>query len=572
MTEKRIKEIAKIFLPPGTRRFEFAKNWAIRLGALNPPPPDPRYAEWVEQTEPFLWSKLTKLDHNPLVSVVVPVFNTPVRYLMPMIYSVVNQNYPNWELVLINASTDKKIHHLTRDCAQIDRRIKVIDTENKGIAVNTNIGLSHCTGDYIGLLDHDDTLAPRALYEVVLLLQTPGQTPQIIYSDEDKITEDGEYRFDAFFKPDWSPQIMRSVNYINHFTVIEKALLDEVGGYRVGFEGAQDYDLFLRLIDKGARVAHVPMMLYHWRAAHSSTARNFSTKKDILKAGSRALNEHLKRNGQKGKARVLADLPGFYSITYEPKENTKVAALLLPGRNAEKYANLAAHILKGLKKTTVPTELFLSPTVQVPSSPSRKIEINILESKTRQTFIKEALTKSNADVLVIISSAVVPKTFGWLREIAGILTQNQKLGVIAPVLLEPGSEGIRDVGFVSAKRTITALFQNIPLKAFTNFGNAIWARNVDYLSGRVLAVRRDVFEQYFLGQPFYEGAYQHTSQPYDALKAAGMEIAVFPQIQMEDYGELSPAVYKTRHFNSNFNVRYELCLPKDINLYPPEGK
>ncbi|HSX47454.1 MAG TPA: glycosyltransferase [Patescibacteria group bacterium] len=162
-----IKQIAKVLLNPGSLRYRIVKKVATTIHILPSSSPDINYSEWVERTEPFSWSKLKILNEQPLISIIVPVYNPPAKYFYPMVYSVVNQeNYENWELVLVNASSNKKIKKLADEITQIDRRIKVINTLNKGIAQNTNLGINQAKGEYIGLLDHDDTLAPRALYEV----------------------------------------------------------------------------------------------------------------------------------------------------------------------------------------------------------------------------------------------------------------------------------------------------------------------------------------------------------------------------------------------------------------------
>lgn len=565
----RTKNLAKFFLPPGTRRFKLAKALAIKSRLLSPPPPDLKYHEWTKQTEPFLWTKQTDLENKPLISIIVPVFNSPARYLLPMVYSVVNQKYSNWELILINASTNKKAANLTRTCMQIDKRIRVFDTSNdKGIVGNTNLGLSHCTGKYVGLLDHDDTLSPEALYEVACLLQTQ-ENPQMIYSDEDKITEDGEYRFDVFFKPDWSPTLIKQVNYMNHFMVMEKKLIDEVGGLRFGFDGAQDYDLYLRIIDKKVRVAHVPKILYHWRAAHNSTAFNFAIKKDIQKAGARAVNEHLKRNGQKGKAYYRPNLPGFYDTIYEPEKGVKAALLLLPGEKNEQYAHLVGQILRNTE-IKIPIDVFVAETAYLTSAITklrRPNPVKIIKIQNKNGFIRNALKHTNANIVILINCAALPRTGGWIKKICGILTQNRGLGAIAPILLAPGSDIILEAGFIKSDGQLINPFQNTPMLAHTYIGHPIWARDVEYLSGQVLAARRDIFEKYFGDQTFAGTTRPYNVEVYDKLRNDGLSLAVFPQIQMEFFGELSPDRPKTHFFNPNLGLHHEIEIPKNYYLH-----
>lgn len=570
--KKSVKRIAKVFLPPHTRRFRLVRNLAASLTLLPPISPDRSYGEWVERTEPFIWSPIKSLGFTPKISVVVPVFNTPERYLWPMLYSVVNQEgYENWELVLVDASTSSKPSAILEKCSEIDKRIKVVRTVNKGIAGNTNIGIKNASGEYIALLDHDDTLSPRALYEIVLCLQgQPAQRPQLLYSDEDKLTDNGEHRFDPFFKPDWSPRLLQQVNYINHFSVIDKKLLEEVRGYRQGYDGSQDYDLYLRLVDKGAIVAHVPKILYHWRAAHNSTARDFSTKKQkVLEAGIKALQEHLERNGQRGEVTTIADQPGFYRITYEPKKVSGVAVLVLPTEDPEQYNYLLKHTIHSLRRSSLSVDLLVAG--EGDTETIKNVRIQRSPVKNKRKFVESALEKTASDIVVIFNSASVPRNDDWLEQIAGILSQNPAVGVIAPVLLDPQSKNIRDGGFVRHDGTTIGLFQGMRLGDNTYFGNTIWTRNLDYLSGRVTAFRRNVFEKYVRDDSsFYDRDNLFDAEPYKAMIEDGLEVAVFPQIKMDYYGELSPAQYHAPYFNPSLSViRYEPGLAKNINV-PPE--
>ena len=165
--------------------------------------------------------------------------------------------------------------------------------ENKGIAGNSNAALSMATGELVGLVDHDDMLASNALFEVVSEALKQPQA-DVFYSDEDKLDRNGK-RTEPIFKPDWSPETLRSRNYLCHFTVLTKRLLDEIGGFREGFDGAQDYDLFLRATEQARKIVHIPQVLYHWRAHDGSTAANHAAKEYAFDAGKKAIEEHLVR-------------------------------------------------------------------------------------------------------------------------------------------------------------------------------------------------------------------------------------------------------------------------------------
>ena len=210
--------------------------------------------------------KAKAFPYRPKVSVLVPVYNTEEKWLRLCIESVLNQVYDNWELCIADGgSTKNHVRKVLEEYAQHDSRIKVkFLAENRGIAGNSNEALALAAGEFVGFLDHDDELSLSALYEVVKLLNE-NQDIDFIYSDEDKISTKG-WRFYPHFKPDWSPDTLRSCNYITHFAVIRRKIVDDVGGFRTGYEGSQDYDLFLRITKRTQRIAHIPKVLYHWRS------------------------------------------------------------------------------------------------------------------------------------------------------------------------------------------------------------------------------------------------------------------------------------------------------------------
>ncbi|MGI9086588.1 MAG: glycosyltransferase family 2 protein [Chthoniobacterales bacterium] len=235
----------------------------------------------------------------PLISLITPVFNTPVAWLEAAIDSVLAQAYEKWELILIDdASADEATLAALTSLTTRDARIRLVRRRvTGGISAASNEGVSVAQGEWIGLLDHDDLLEPDALYRTAKLLQTNPEA-DLIYSDEDKLTDGG---FDApLFKPDWSPDFFLSYNYLCHFTTLRRRLVDEVGGFRSEFDGAQDYDLFLRITEKTKQIHHIPRVLYHWRRSASSTSDNIRRKPKALEAGQKAIDEHLQRIGEPG--------------------------------------------------------------------------------------------------------------------------------------------------------------------------------------------------------------------------------------------------------------------------------
>ena len=243
------------------------------------------------------------ITHDDIkISIVVPVYNTPVSYLVPMIESVKKQTYKNWELCLADASDENgaAVEGVVKKLAQKDDRIKYKKLEtNAGIGENTNRAAEMATGNYIGLLDHDDLLHPSALYNVAMAIEEHGS--EFIYTDE--LSFDGDTRKvqSINFKPDFSWETFRYNNFICHFTVFKKELFEKAGGYRKEYDGGQDYDLFLRILEQTKKVYHIQKVLYYWRIHSASSAAGVAAKPYIVEAGRKAVEEHLRRTGQPGK-------------------------------------------------------------------------------------------------------------------------------------------------------------------------------------------------------------------------------------------------------------------------------
>ena len=288
--------------------------------------------------------------YEPLISIIVPTYNTPLPYLKAMLDSVCAQTYEKWELCIADASGQQQtaVRQLLQAYQQQDKRIKIVFlNENKGIVGNSNAALELSSGDYIALLDHDDTLEKYALYEIVKKINE-NRAFEFIYSDEDKIDAKGSHHFEPFFKPDWSPDRMRSYNYVCHLSVFKRSLLDKVGLFREGFEGSQDYDLFLRLTEQAAAVGHVAKVLYNWRVHENSTAAALENKMYCVEAAKKALKEHLRRCNLNGRVEDGYQV-GLYRIRYQRDHSDKVS-ILIPNCNECKTLKVCINSI--LAKTT----------------------------------------------------------------------------------------------------------------------------------------------------------------------------------------------------------------------------
>ncbi len=267
-------------------------------------------------------------NNRPLISIVLPVYNTPVKWLTKAIDSVLQQSYEHWELCIADdASTEAATLSCLRRYEQQDQRVKVVYRPDNGhISAASNTALENCTGDYVALLDHDDELAPNALYEMVREIN--ASDAQLLYSDEDIIDIDNQH-LRPHFKPRWNPDFLRSINYICHFLVIKRALIEQCGGFREGYEGAQDYDLVLRVTAElqSHQIVHVPKVLYHWRAIEGSTALDVGEKDYASDAGVRALQDLLDKVSP-GATAVSTEIDTGYRVKYPLLSPEKVSVII----------------------------------------------------------------------------------------------------------------------------------------------------------------------------------------------------------------------------------------------------
>jgi len=259
-----------------------------------------------------LKTNLINFSFRPLISIIMPVFDVDPKWLSLAIQSIKTQWYNKWELCIVddnsgNAETIKYLRSIK------DKNINIrYSSENLGISAASNEALSMARGDYVALMDHDDELTPDAIFEVVKTINRQGA--EFIYSDEDKLELDGTYS-EPHFKPDYSPDMFLSQNYLSHLTVIKKSLIDQAGGFTTGLDGAQDYDLYLKVLEHTDKVAHIPKVLYHWRKIPGSTAAVFDDKSYAQDAGALALSQAVQRRGLDAEV-VGGKYPGTYRVKY----------------------------------------------------------------------------------------------------------------------------------------------------------------------------------------------------------------------------------------------------------------
>jgi glycosyltransferase involved in cell wall biosynthesis len=327
----------------------------VHVGNAGDPAQQTEYEKWSEQHEALSPEDLQAIERHiaafatrPLISVAMPVYNTPEGLLVKAIESVLGQLYTHWELCIADdASTEPHVRQVLERYSAKDARIHVALREKNGhICEASNTALGLATGELLALFDHDDILAPRALYEVAAEFDRhPGA--QLVYTDEDKVDME-DRRFDPYFKPDWNPDLNYGQNYVSHLSVYRTALVRDIGGFRKGFEGSQDWDLLLRAIERmpASAIRHVPNVLYHWRAAPGSTALQLAEKDYPVQAARRALEDHFKRTGQD--VELLAVPGDHWRVRYPVPSPAPLVSLIMPTRNAVKLVRQAVRSILDL--------------------------------------------------------------------------------------------------------------------------------------------------------------------------------------------------------------------------------
>lgn len=320
------------------------KEFLVRLSERMEPEEVP-YGPWYEEhrakpeelerqrKQSLAWENFSGGEESACVfSIAVPVFRTPAKFLCEMIESVRSQSFPFWELCLANADPeDREVAEILERYCREDRRIRVKNLkENKGISENTNAALAMAQGDFVGLLDHDDLLAPDALYEMAARLEQDGKI-DVFYTDEDKVTTDLGEHFQPHLKPDFNLDLLRSNNYICHFFVVRREIAEKIGGFRPEFNGAQDYDFIFRCTEQAGKIVHIPRILYHWRVHSASTADNPASKMYAYEAGKRAIEGNLERTGIRGVVSLRPDY-GFYDVHY-PVQGEPLVSILIPNKD-----------------------------------------------------------------------------------------------------------------------------------------------------------------------------------------------------------------------------------------------
>lgn len=336
-------------LPPDSKRRQILKK-IFRKYIIKMNSEEKAYKSWIKLNEPtdkeLKIQEKTKFDINPKISIVVPIYNTPEIFFKELIECLFDQTYKNWELCLADGSPEPL--SFAKKYFKNDPRIKYSTiSENKGIAGNTNEAIKLATGDFIALLDHDDLLPKFSLFEVVKAI---NENPEVefIYSDEDKFEKKDGERYGAFFKPDFSIYTLRSANYICHFTVLKREIVEKIGGFRSEYDGSQDFDIVLRASELTNNIVHIPKILYHWRVHKNSTAGGNNEKPYAYEVAKKVIKDHLKRQNVNVKV-MDSKVLGSYELKYIPN-NFPLISIILDAKDLN--SNEVNNILEKINKLT----------------------------------------------------------------------------------------------------------------------------------------------------------------------------------------------------------------------------
>lgn len=435
------------------KTLNFAKNRKIHKENIE------NYQLWIENNEPKeeeLENQRKKVfEYEPKISVVVPMYNTKEIYLKDIVDSLLKQTYKNWELCLADGSP-KKLEYIDKYVNQSNKiKYNFLDN-NKGISENTNCAIEMATGEYIALLDHDDLLPAFSLFEIVNSINE-NKDADFFYTDEDKIFE-GK-RIDPHFKPDYAPDTLMSYNYICHFAIYKKSLIEKIGILNREFDGSQDYDFILRATEKANKIIHIPKILYHWRMNEDSVALNSSVKPYAYEAAKRAIRAHLERIGESAEVED-SETVGIYRLNYKIKGNPKVSIIIDNPDNRHilnrciksifrktNYDNMEVIIVDSNKESEL-SKYYKK--VQL----SNKIKIIMCDkennnySKTRDIGVEN----SNGEYIVFLDTHMEIISDNWIETMLGNCQRND-VGVVGGKILYKNSK-IQHVGIILDKANI----------------------------------------------------------------------------------------------------------------------
>jgi glycosyltransferase involved in cell wall biosynthesis len=468
------------------------------------------YAEWIRRYDTIsdedrvqMRERINRMLKQPLISVVMPTYNPKPDWLIEAIESVRKQIYQHWELCIADdVSTDPAVRPILESYAKEDARIKVVFREQNGhISAASNSALELVTGEWVALLDHDDLLAEQALFWVADAINSNPDL-RLIYSDEDKLDEVGR-RCDPYFKCDWNADLFYSQNLISHLGVYRSDLLNAIGGFRVGLEGAQDYDLALRCVEyiEPKQIHHIPRVLYHWRMHAASTAQFAGSKPYAMLAGEKALNEHLQRQGIIAKAELL-DF-GMYRVSYALPDTPPMVSLIIPTRNRLQLLRQCVESI--LKKTSYPNyEILIVDNGS--DDPATLQYFREIESEARVRVLRDdrpfnysalnnaAVKVARGELVALINNDIEVISPEWLSEMVSHALR-PSIGAVGARLWYPNKK-LQHGGVILGLGGVAGhSHKYLDHTQYGYFGRANLVQSFSAVTAACLVIRKTIFEE-----------------------------------------------------------------------------
>jgi glycosyltransferase involved in cell wall biosynthesis len=456
----------------------------------------------------LLEEELLKLTYRPLISILIPTYNTNEKFLRECLDSVVNQVYQNWELCIADdASKEPQVIKVLEEYRErFPTQIKLVFCEeNRHISATTNAALEVAEGEFVALLDHDDLLTEDALFEVVKLLnQKHEKQVDVIYSDEDKWSDVTNCFDEPFFKPDWSPENLKGQMYIGHLGIYRRNLVEEVGGFRLGLEGSQDWDLALRVTEKAQSICHIPKILYHWRKHSNSTAQHANQKNYAVIAGLKAVNDALERENEGGIAH-LNDKNNCVLVQY-PIKNKPLVSIVIPTK--DKAELLKPCLVSLVKNTSYPN--FEIVIVDNGSSEPETFQLfeeyqQLLEERFKvirdddvfnfSRLVNNGVKASSGEMILMLNNDTeVISPNNWLEEMIGY-AQRKEIACVGCKLLYD-DQTIQHAGVICGLGGIASHSHlNLPVSSPGYYARLTIVSNYSATTGACFMIRRSVWEE-----------------------------------------------------------------------------
>ncbi len=459
----------------------------------------PQLGAWIEKNEPMPEQltaqkvEVATFHYKPLLSVIVPIYKVPRDVLDETLASLERQTYTNWQACIVWSDIDDSAGwSWLQSRTASDQRFKIkLLAENGGISRNSNAAFELVDGEYIALLDHDDTLTPWAFFEIIKRLQTSPEL-DFIYSDKDSITADGMIRLNALFKPEWSQEMLHSVNYLTHLNVIRTSLVREIGGWRPETDGAQDWDLFFRITERTQNIARLPSILYHWRILPTSTATSLAAKPYAALSQLKSQQDYFMRRGLA--ASVIPSPEGMFKVCWPVHAESTDIVVFQNGTLSQLVT--AIDVLRASKQQCIRR-------IHVVHSTPATNALNVFKDvwQTRITFtqvvtanwraaLEAALSGEAAETIVLLDGSATGISETMVEELSGWVAQHPDIAWASAIALNLDGSTVYEAGrVVSVDHQSAPMFSDSPLFSFGWFGGPLWYRNARACSPYAVAMK-----------------------------------------------------------------------------------